>query len=173
MAFLVSFSLDGSSAIAGDTPASTGKVVVSLIAWKSLPRRCGKCERLGVALLTNDSQRARLGVHAFLGQFRWKRTLMVVLSIGDRGVLHEGRREHKVSRPRHRKRFCRETVRSGHAEFLRCDRTTRNNSGLSCARPVARKISSINSSPNPGVCASYHAAASTTSSTAAGRKMTR
>src|SRR5437667_6361574 len=68
MAFLVSFSLDGSSAIAGDTPASTGKVVVSLIAWKSLPRRCGKCERLGVALLTDDSQRARLGVHAFLGR---------------------------------------------------------------------------------------------------------
>ena len=32
-------------------------------------------------------------------------------SIGDRGVLHEGRREHKVSRPRHRKRFCRGTVR--------------------------------------------------------------
>src|SRR6266480_4484203 len=121
MAFLVSFSLDGSSAIAGDTPASTGKVVVSLIAWKSLPRRCGKCERLGVALLTNDSQRARLGVHEFLEQFRCKRTFMVVLSIGDRGVLHEGRREHKVSRPRQSKRFCRGTVRREHDEFLRRD----------------------------------------------------
>src|SRR5437762_9322909 len=173
MAFLVSFSLDGSSAIAGDTPASTGKVVVSLIAWKSLPRRCGKCERLGVALLTNDSQRARLGVDAFLGQFRCKRTFMVVLSIGDRGVLHEGRREHKVSCPRHRKRFCRETVRSGHDEFLRCDEQPGIiRDYLAPAQSLAR-FRRLILHPIPEHAPSYHAAASTTSSTAAGRKMIR
>src|SRR6266404_9360154 len=48
----------------------------------------------------------------------------------------------------------------------------RKSSGFSRTRRVALSISSINCSPSLGACASYQAAASTTSSTACGRKIT-
>src|SRR5712692_10487887 len=58
MAFLVSFSLGG-AAIAGDTPAATGEVIVvaSLTFNKCLPRTCAKCEWLDTAKSSPNPRR--------------------------------------------------------------------------------------------------------------------